>query len=214
MPIGESDPLSIDLQLALYVCYELHYRGFAGVDPGWEWDASLLHLRGDCYVYAALAVVPGNAHECPVLYESVEQFVKQVGKGVIKLLLLDRGFVDGKNITRCKREWGIDVLLPMKRKMDIWEDAWALGKRCPWQELAAPPTPPSKPLPAHRPEAILRRELKRQKTVAANKAKEPPPDPATVLVARALSIQGFSSWSACGVPIKFADGKPTPISTG
>ena len=40
---------------------------------------SLLHLRGDCYVYAGLAVVPGNAHECPVLYELVEQFVKQVG---------------------------------------------------------------------------------------------------------------------------------------
>ena len=28
---------------------------------------SLLHLRGDCYVYAGLAVLPGNAHECPVL---------------------------------------------------------------------------------------------------------------------------------------------------
>ncbi len=62
---------------------------------------SLLHLRGDCYVYAGLAVVPGNAHEGPVLYELVEQFVRQVGKGVIKRLILDRGFVDGPNITRC-----------------------------------------------------------------------------------------------------------------
>ncbi|GAA2746655.1 MULTISPECIES: iron-containing redox enzyme family protein [Kitasatospora] len=35
-----------DLQLALYLCYELHYRGFAGVDPGWEWDPDLLRLRG------------------------------------------------------------------------------------------------------------------------------------------------------------------------
>ena len=51
---------------------------------------SLLHLRGDCYVYAAPAVVPGNAHECPVLYQLVEQFVKRVGKGVIKLLILER----------------------------------------------------------------------------------------------------------------------------
>ena len=32
-PVGESDPYGLDLQLALYVCYELHYRGFAGVDP-------------------------------------------------------------------------------------------------------------------------------------------------------------------------------------
>ena len=35
-----------DLQLALYICYELHYRGFAGVNPRWEWNPSLLHVRG------------------------------------------------------------------------------------------------------------------------------------------------------------------------
>jgi len=162
---------------------------------------SLLHLRGYCYVYAALAVVPGNAHECPVLYQLVEQFVKRVGKGVIKLLILDRGFIDGKNITRCKQEWGMDVLLPMKKKMDIWEDAWALGKRGPWQELAAP-VPEPKIAPSHRPEVIVRRELKRQKTLAAKKAKEPPADPAEVLVRTEICpIKGFSSWTECTVPI-------------
>ena len=162
---------------------------------------SLLHLRGDCYVYAGLAVLPGNASECPVLYELVEQFLKAVGQGVIKLLILDRGFIDGKNITRCKQQWGIDVLLPMKRKMDIWEDAWALGQRESWQELAVPVLPP-KPIPAQRPEAIIRRERKRQKTLAANKAKAPPPDPAKVLRRTEICpIQGFTSWSECGVPI-------------
>ena len=35
-----------DLHLALYVCYELHYRGFGGVDPRWEWAPALLALRG------------------------------------------------------------------------------------------------------------------------------------------------------------------------
>ncbi|MGW0161409.1 iron-containing redox enzyme family protein [Mycobacterium sp. NPDC003323] len=44
--LGDADPFGLDLHLALYVCYELHYRGFADVDPGWEWDAGLLHLRG------------------------------------------------------------------------------------------------------------------------------------------------------------------------
>ncbi|MGU3294864.1 iron-containing redox enzyme family protein [Williamsia sp. M5A3_1d] len=43
--IDEADPLGIDLHLALYSCYELHYRGFAGVDPEWEWDPSLLGFR-------------------------------------------------------------------------------------------------------------------------------------------------------------------------
>ena len=35
-----------DLQLALYLCYELHYRGLPGVEDRWEWDPSLLALRG------------------------------------------------------------------------------------------------------------------------------------------------------------------------
>jgi hypothetical protein len=38
--------------------------------------------------------------------------------------------------------------------------------------------------------------------LAAKKATEPPPDPATVLVRSEICpIQGFSSWSECGVPI-------------
>ena len=41
------DPLvDEDLQLALYTCYELHYRGFDGVADAWEWQPSLLALRG------------------------------------------------------------------------------------------------------------------------------------------------------------------------
>ncbi|POX43436.1 hypothetical protein C3486_00455 [Streptomyces sp. Ru73] len=48
--VGEAaaaaDPYGDDLQLALYVAYELHYRGFAGVDPAREWDPDLLRVRG------------------------------------------------------------------------------------------------------------------------------------------------------------------------
>jgi hypothetical protein len=35
-----------DRHLALYLCYELHYRGLPGVDDRWEWEPSLLALRG------------------------------------------------------------------------------------------------------------------------------------------------------------------------
>jgi len=44
--LADADPYGIDVQLTLYLCYELHYRGFADVDDGWEWNAGLLHLRG------------------------------------------------------------------------------------------------------------------------------------------------------------------------
>src|ERR1044072_5306257 len=41
-PLGDED-----LQLALYLCYELHYRGLPGVAEDWEWEPSLLALRRD-----------------------------------------------------------------------------------------------------------------------------------------------------------------------
>jgi hypothetical protein len=40
-----ADPYGDDLQLALYLLYELHYRGFAGVDDDREWDPALMPLR-------------------------------------------------------------------------------------------------------------------------------------------------------------------------
>ncbi|MGH3833459.1 MAG: iron-containing redox enzyme family protein [Pseudonocardiaceae bacterium] len=43
--LPRTDPYGEDLQLALYCCYELHYRGFAGVSEDLEWDPELLRLR-------------------------------------------------------------------------------------------------------------------------------------------------------------------------
>jgi len=46
LPEPAGDPLTDeDLQLALYCCYELHYRGLPGVDDAWEWEPSLLAVR-------------------------------------------------------------------------------------------------------------------------------------------------------------------------
>jgi hypothetical protein len=57
-----ADPLADDdLQLALYLCYELHYRSFPGVHPGWEWNPSLLAARGameECFFGALEEEVP------------------------------------------------------------------------------------------------------------------------------------------------------------
>lgn len=40
------DPLADDdLQLALYLCFELHYRSFPFVDSAWEWSPALLSVR-------------------------------------------------------------------------------------------------------------------------------------------------------------------------
>lgn len=42
-----ADPFGDDLAMALHTCYELHYRGFRGVSPDWEWDPALLAFRAE-----------------------------------------------------------------------------------------------------------------------------------------------------------------------
>jgi hypothetical protein len=49
-----------DLHLALYLCYELHYRGLSGVDDRWEWDPRLIAFRTaleEAYEQALFAAV-------------------------------------------------------------------------------------------------------------------------------------------------------------
>jgi hypothetical protein len=61
--VAGADPLGEDLQLALHLCYELHYRGFAGVPADWEWDPELLRLRAAMereFLAALRAGVPGG----------------------------------------------------------------------------------------------------------------------------------------------------------
>lgn len=66
---GRADPVGLDLQLALAVCYELTYRGFDGVDPTWEWDPDLIGLRSRLeraflgYLRQSVGVLDGVAAE-------------------------------------------------------------------------------------------------------------------------------------------------------
>jgi Iron-containing redox enzyme len=57
-----------DLQLALYVCYELHYAKLEGVDERWEWAPTLLGFRAalEARFQAALdaLVSPCSSEEC------------------------------------------------------------------------------------------------------------------------------------------------------
>ncbi|HJX60752.1 MAG TPA: transposase [Thermodesulfobacteriota bacterium] len=166
---------------------------------------TLLHTnrRREFFVFVAVRVVSGKAHECPVLYELVKQSVEAVGPGVIKRLILDRGFLDGEAISLCKNKYGIDILIPLRRNMDLYGDALALFQESDvqWleckereQELKEPVRP--------RPKAILKREKKRQKRLQQLKEQQPPPPPEKILVkTEAASIGEFRSWSTCTVPL-------------
>ncbi|MFJ4674597.1 iron-containing redox enzyme family protein [Kitasatospora sp. NPDC088783] len=60
---ARADPYGEDLQLALYLLYELHYRGFAAVAEDREWDPALMPLRRaleDRFLAALRADVPAG----------------------------------------------------------------------------------------------------------------------------------------------------------
>ncbi|HEX3335786.1 MAG TPA: iron-containing redox enzyme family protein [Jatrophihabitans sp.] len=47
-PPRRADPVADeDVQLALWICFELHYRGFDEVAASWEWQPELIALRRD-----------------------------------------------------------------------------------------------------------------------------------------------------------------------
>ncbi|WP_158841417.1 iron-containing redox enzyme family protein [Saccharothrix deserti] len=77
-----ADPYGEDLQLALHVCYELHYQGFAGVSDDWEWNPELLRFRTALervFLGALRADVPGGADIAGVLDELLVEPVDGVG---------------------------------------------------------------------------------------------------------------------------------------
>jgi len=168
---------------------------------------SLVHTNraGDYFLYAGLSVVAGNKHEGPVLWELVDGFVEAVGRGVMKQLILDRGFIDGEQIGRCKKEHGIAILMPLKKNMDVYEDVMGLvrGGKVKFESYnPPPPKPPTDPKPTHVPQEIPKREKKRQATLK-QRQHPAPPIPADKIRVRAeiAYISDFRSWSSCPVPL-------------
>lgn len=170
---------------------------------------SLIHTNraGEFFLYAGLKVTAGKDHENPILYGLVEQFIEVHGRGVLKRLIVDRGFLDGAQIGRSKQEWGVEVLIPARRNMDIYHDVVSLarsGELCfrPWVRPARHP----KPITLDRPEHIRKREQARQKTLARRKAKAQPqaptPDPSkTVVRSEVATVAGLKTFSTCPVPL-------------
>lgn len=166
---------------------------------------SLLHTdrQGSFFARVAVRVLPGAANECPVLYALVDEVVAAVGPGVLRRLLLDRGFLDGAAIGRCKQVHGIDVLIPVRKSMAVYQDALGL-LRLPevhFTPYAPPPPRPAAPRPRPVPERVRRREATRQQTLRARPAPPAPPPAETLVRAEVAGIDGFRSWASCPVPL-------------
>ena len=170
---------------------------------------SLIHTNraGEFFLYAGLEVTAGKDHENPILYRLVEQFIECHGRGVLKRLIVDRGFIDGPEIGRCKQEWGVDVLIPARSNMDIYQDvvSLAVSGALSFQPLRPPP-PQRKPAPMHRPERIRKREEARQRTLARLKGKiqaetSNPPAAEIVIRSEVATVAALKTFSTCPVPL-------------
>ena len=91
----------------------------------------------------------------------------------------------------------------MKKNMNIWEDAWALGQSKPIGKSEIPAPPLAKAVPEQRPKSIQRREDKAAARPWPNKrASNRTPDPSKVLEeTQVCLIKDFNSWSEASVPI-------------
>jgi Iron-containing redox enzyme len=71
--VTTADPFGADLAIALHTCYELHYRGLAGVDDEWEWDPELLRFRAalERHFLAGLRSEVAGGHDVDSVIDSL-----------------------------------------------------------------------------------------------------------------------------------------------
>jgi len=173
----------------------------------------LLHcdVAGERFVVAGVRVLRADESEATALWPLLDTFLASVGPGVMKVLLVDRGLLNGQQIGRLKRDHGIDTVIPIRSDMNLQEDVRGLMKLTTnWEEYTPthrPPLPdPTRVSHGQPPHPVAaKRERTRQQTLArqrAERAEESPPDPSRVrektLIARFPQLR---SWWDCPVPL-------------
>lgn len=162
---------------------------------------NLVHTnrRHSYAAYAGMRMGSGKMAEAPQLAPMIEELGEAVGPKRVKLVIHDRGFIDGATV-RGLKERGIDTLFPLKRDMLDWKDARRLAEvdGRPWQ-VWRPPSPVPPVIPAQRPPHIREREKMRQQTVARQRAQKP--SPIRVDRVEMKLIPEMRLWDACGIPL-------------
>ena len=163
----------------------------------------LLHINPECdfFMAAAVRIVPGNQHESPVFYEMLDEFISSVGPGVVKRLILDRGFIDGEQLSYLKQTHGIETLIPLRKNMDVYQDAMGLLSEVKFEQYNKPLLPQPPPV-CEKPEPIRKREAARQQTIANKADSKPSESPEKVKIKQEVGcIRGFESWDSCTIPL-------------
>jgi len=84
-----------------------------------------VHLR----LVVAVKVAQIQDHDSQFTRQLLQQGIENLGEGVIRVLLIDRGFLDGLTLWQIKNEDGIDFVVPVKSNMIVTGDARAFLKQ-------------------------------------------------------------------------------------
>jgi len=181
---------------------------------------SLIHTNASAefFLYAGIVVTAGQDHEAPLLYRLVEAFVEHHGRGVMKRLILDRGFLDGLRSDGASKS---GESMSSFRRVTTWR-SFRMCSVWPKQE-SYPLSPGSVGFlfeadPLHRPEWIQKREEARQRTLALKKAQAPPkdcPDPSKVRIrSEVAAVSRVETFSNCPIPLNvLVNERPMPTDT-
>jgi hypothetical protein len=83
--------------------------------------------EADYFLYAGMHLGAGTDSALREGEKLVEGFVSKFGRGIIKWLIVDRGFIDGGMISHFKKDYRIDTLIPLKSGMDVLVDAFGIA---------------------------------------------------------------------------------------
>jgi hypothetical protein len=98
---------------------------------------------GERFVVAGLRVLRDHEAEATAFWPLLPTFLATVGADVMKVLLLDRGFINGPEIGRLKREHHIDTVIPIRSDMELQADVRGLMQLpTPWEEYQPQPREP------------------------------------------------------------------------
>ena len=153
----------------------------------YKW-VELIHTNseGEFFFFVGMHLGTGKANECPVLYELVEQFLEVVGPGVMKWLVVDRGFLDGEKIAHLKKKWEVDTVSGLRSDMAVLEDARGIVRlgEVEWHDYY--PLTKRNPLPIVKPMGIRIPPRRPKRSSCAEKV---------------VALNDLTSWESCTVPL-------------
>ena len=80
-------------------------------------------------IIVAMYIVPANESDHNYFLPMIKQGIHNCGKDRIRLVIADRGFLNGTHLWELKHKLGVDFIVPAKAGMIIWEDAIGLRKK-------------------------------------------------------------------------------------